>query len=135
MMDNLFFLAIGAFGWGLSLATYRLFAQRNAWPMGALHADLPAVPVILGVFSLMVGLLFAAFRGADFGGWVIIGCGFLLFLFWIGFLRVGSQVSLFLAPAVAVLLLVGWLAVPLGFNQVQWANQTPSEMIQGDSDR
>ena len=134
MLDNLFYLAVGAFGWGLSLATYRMFALRNSWPMGALHADTPAVPVVIGVCSLLVGLLFAAFRGADFGGWIIIGCGLLLFLFWTGFLRVGSQISLFLAPAFAVLLLIGWLAVPFGFDRAEWATQTPSELIQGDQD-
>ena len=133
MMDNLFFLAVGAFGWGLSLATYRLFALRNSWPMGALHADMPAVPVVIGVVSLLIGLLFAMARGAADGGWVIVGCGFLLYLFWLGFLRVGSQISLFLAPAAPALLLIGAISVYYGYDRDHWARKTPSELIQGES--
>lgn len=110
MIDALFLLAVGAFGWGLSLATYPLFARRNDWPMGALQADLPAVSVLLGTFCLLAGLLFAAARGPELGGWVILLFGLLLAVFWTGFLRVGSQVSLFLAPLATALLLVGWLS-------------------------
>lgn len=110
MIDTLFLLAVGAFGWGLSLATYRMFARRNGWPMGSLQSDLPAVPVILGIISLLAGLLFAAARGPELGGWVILLFGLLLAVFWTGFLRVGSQVSLFLAPIATALLLVGWLS-------------------------
>lgn len=110
MIDGLFLLAVGAFGWGLSLATYRMFARRNGWPMGSLQADLPAVPVLLGTVSLLAGLLFAAARGPELGGWVILLFGLLLAIFWTGFLRVGSQISLFLAPIATALLLVGWLS-------------------------
>jgi len=110
MIDGLFLLAVGAFGWGLSLATYRMFARRNGWPMGSLQADLPAVPVLLGMVSLLAGLLFAAARGPELGGWVILLFGLLLAIFWTGFLRVGSQISLFLAPIATALLLVGWLS-------------------------
>ncbi len=128
MIDNLFILAIAAFGWGLSLATYRMFARHNKWPMGTLHADLPAIPILIGIFALLAGTLFAAARGEDFGGWVIIGCGALLAFFWTGFLRVGSQVSLLLAPAVTALLLFGWLAEPFfGYQQPKWASETPRE--------
>jgi hypothetical protein len=117
MIDNMFLLAIGAFGWGLSLATYRMFARRNGWPMGSLHGDLPAVPAILGIFALLVGLAFAAARGPETGGWHIMLFGVLLAIFWTGFLRVGSQISLFLAPIATALLLVGWLS---DFDKVQW---------------
>ncbi|MGH1417394.1 MAG: hypothetical protein ACRBCJ_00900 [Hyphomicrobiaceae bacterium] len=128
MIDNLVLLAIAAFGWGLSLATYRMFARHNGWPMGALHADLPAVPILIGIFSLLAGILFAAFRGEDNGGWVIIGCGALLAFSWTGFLRVGSQVSLLLAPFVTAMLLFGWLAEPFfGYNAPKWAAETPKE--------
>jgi len=129
MIDNLFLLAIGAFGWGLALATYRLFARRNSWPMGALHADLPVVPITIGIFALVAGLLFAAARGAAYGGLVIIICGIGLAVFWIGFLRVASQVSLFLAPAAAVLLMIGWLAAPLGYDRANWAFKHPSDYL------
>lgn len=129
MIDNLFLLAIGAFGWGLSLTTYRLFARQYRWPMGALHADLPAVPILLGLFAVVAGLLFAAARGADYGGWIIILFGILLAIFWTGFLRVGSQIALFLAPLAAALLLVGWMPEILGYEKPRWANARPSELL------
>ena len=67
LVDNLLLLAIGAVGWGLSLATDRLFARRVSWPMGALHVDLPAVPVVIGLFALLAGIGFAAARGSEAG--------------------------------------------------------------------
>lgn len=133
MIDNLFLLAVGAFGWGLSLATYRMFARHYAWPMGALHADLPAIPILIGVVALMSGLLFAASRGIDSGGLMIVGCGFLLTVFWTGFLRVGSQISLFLAPLVTLLLLVGWLSVMFGFDRPGWAFKRPGDYFKRQS--
>ena len=129
MIDNLFLLAVGAFGWGLSLATYRLFARSNAWPMGALQTDLPIVPVLVGILALAAGLIFASARGADEGGWVIIAFGLLLAVIWTGFLRVGSQISLLLAPIAAFLLLLGWLSVPLGYGERKWANERPTETL------
>jgi hypothetical protein len=113
----LFLLAIGAFGWGLSLATYKAVAARNAWPVGALHVDAPVVPILLGSLSLLTAVWFAADRGAALGGWVIVVCGLVLAVFWTGFLRVGSQVSLFLAPAAAALLVVGWLGGAFAFGR------------------
>jgi len=62
MVDNLFLLAVAALGWGLSLATYRLFARSKGWPMGALQTDLPFVPVLIGLAGLFSGLLFATAR-------------------------------------------------------------------------
>lgn len=115
MIDHLFLLAIGAFGWGLSLASYRFFAGQNKWPMGALQADLPAIPVIIGLVSVLIAIGFAGARGAAEGGWVIVVFGVLLAIFWTGFLRVGSQISLVLAPAAAVLLTIVWLATPIGY--------------------
>lgn len=129
MVDNLFLLAVASLGWGLSLATYRLFARSNGWPMGALQADLPIVPVLIGILGLTAGLLFATARGADDGGWVIIAFGLVLAALWTGFLRVGSQVALFLVPVVTFLLLLGWLAVPLGYSERKWATEQPSETL------
>ena len=129
MIDNLFLLAVGAFGWGLSLATYRLFARSNSWPMGALQADLPIVPVLVGILALVAGLVFASARGPDEGGWVIIAFGLLLAVIWTGFLRVGSQISLLLAPIATFLLLLGWLSVPLGYGERKWANERPTETL------
>lgn len=130
MIDNLFLLAIAAFGWGLSLATYRLFAKRNGWPMGSLQADLPFIPILLGLAALVAAIGYAAARGADYGGWVIVVSGLLLAVFWTGFLRVGSQISLFLAPWAGFLLLLGWLAEPLGYQARPWASETLGETIQ-----
>lgn len=110
MIDERFLLAVAAVGWGLSLSTYRMFARRNGWPMGSLQSDLPAVPVILGLASFLAGLLFAAALGPDNGGWIILLFGLLLAIFWTGFLRVGSQVSLFLAPLAMALLLIAWFS-------------------------
>jgi hypothetical protein len=112
MFDNMFLLAVAALGWGLSLTTYGFFARRQEWPMGALQIDFPAVPVLLGLFAVVISVWFAATRGPDDGGWVIVLFGVLLAVFWTGFLRVGSQISLFLAPLAAVLLLSGWLSAP-----------------------
>jgi hypothetical protein len=129
-MDNLFLLAVAAFGWGLSLATYRLFARSNGWPMGALQADLPFIPVLLGLLGVLAGLLFAVARASeDSSGWVILIFGLVLAAVWTGFLRVGSQISLFLVPVVTFLLLLGWLAAPLGFDERKWATEQPSETL------
>ncbi len=116
MIDAFFWLAAGTLGWGLSLATYRLFASRNNWPMGQLHADVPFIPVLIGVVCLVIGLVFAAARGSEYGGWIIMAIGVLLAFFWTGFLRVGSQVSLFLAPAAAAMLVLGFLGFPFPGN-------------------
>lgn len=109
MVDVLFLLAIGAAGWGLSLASYRFFAQRNGWPMGVLHADLPIIPILIGLLAVAAAGIYAFDRGLETGGGIILLFGLLLWLFWTGFLRVGSQISLLLAPLAAALLLVGWL--------------------------
>lgn len=109
MVDHLFFLAVGALGWGLSLATYRTLATRKGWPMGALQAGQPAAALLLGLASLAAGIVFAAARGGMHGGWVIIVFGVALGIFWSGFLRVGAQTSLLLAPLAAGGLLVAWL--------------------------
>jgi hypothetical protein len=114
MMDNLFLLAVAALGWGLSLTTYSIFAVRQQWPMGALQMDFPAIPVLLGLVSMTIALWFALARGLDGGGWIIVVFGVLLAIFWTGFLRVGSQISLFLAPVATILLVVNWLSIPLG---------------------
>ena len=110
VVDHLFLLAVGALGWGLSLATYRELARRVGWPMGALQAEWPAIPIGLGVFSLVAGVAFAIARGGASGGWVIVLFGLALALFWSGFLRVGAQSALLLAPLATCALLVSWLA-------------------------
>ena len=128
MFDNLSYLAMMAFGFGLSLATYRLFAMRNSWPMGAFHADLPAVPIMIGLVSLVVGVLFAASVG-DVRGWMILGLGFVLWLVWTSLLRVGSQLSLFLAPLATGLLLLGWLGSMFGYDRAANIIENPRELL------
>lgn len=108
-VDWMFLFAALACGFGLSLATYRIFAVQNEWPMGDLHVNRPLIPILIGVFALVIGFLFAAARGPDQGGWWIIGAGVLFAIFWTGFMRVASQLSLFLAPVMTVLLLFGWI--------------------------
>ena len=128
MFDNLSYLAMMAFGFGLSLSTYRLFAMRNSWPMGAFHADLPAVPIMIGLVSLVVGVLFAASVG-DARGWMIVGLGFVLWLVWTSLLRVGSQLSLFLAPLATGLLLLGWLGSLFGYDRAANIIENPRELL------
>jgi len=119
MIDLPALVAIAALGWGLSLCTYRYFARRNGWAMGSLHADLPAVPAIIGLFAIFVALGFASWRGSPEGGWVVVLFGLLLAFFWTGFLRVGSQIALFLAPAATAVLIFLWLAIGPGFDNAQ----------------
>ena len=128
MFDNLFYLAAMSFGFGLSLATYRLFAMRNSWPMGAFHADLPAVPIMIGLLSIVVGTLFAASR-FDAGGWLLLGLGLVIAMLWTTLLRVGSQLSLFLAPLAAGLLLLGWLGSLFGYDRAANIIENPKDMF------
>lgn len=114
MVDLVFFLAVGALGWGLSLATYRPVAHLNGWPLGAAQSALPALTMGTGLLSALVGLIFAIARGPLHGGLVIVMFGLALAAFWSGFLRVGAQSALLLAPLAAVALLVTWSTGPLG---------------------
>jgi hypothetical protein len=83
--------------------------------MGELHAEKPLVPVLLGVFALAIAFLFAAFRSAndalEMSGWWILPVGLVWAFFWTGFMRVGSQASLFLAPIATVVLVLAWINV------------------------
>jgi hypothetical protein len=105
-------LAVGAFGWGLSLATYHLIAVRRGWPMGAWQSQRPERARRVGVACIVAALLFAVARG--WGGYALSALVIPLFglawaVFWTGFLRVGAQSALLLAPVAACLLLVLWL--------------------------
>ena len=112
-IDLAFVLAVVAFGWGLSLATYRLFAKRHGWPMGSWHQGRPNLPILIGVLSMVLATLFALMRGHI--GYALSAAAIPIFgvawaIFWTGFLRVGAQSALLLAPAAAVLLIVRWLS-------------------------
>jgi len=109
MVDLQFFLAVGAIGWGLSLATYRPLALRAGWPLGTAQATLPAVTFALALACIGVGLALAIFRGTPGGGFVIAVFGVALAVFWSGFLRVGAQTALLLAPVAALGLVTLWV--------------------------
>jgi hypothetical protein len=113
MINQAYLLAILSFGFGLSLALYRLFALRNHWPMGYLQEHVPIVPVLLGLFALFAGIVHATTIGLNGGGLGIVISGILLAIFWLGFVRVGSQVSLFLAPIAGTLLVMYWAYTPV----------------------
>jgi hypothetical protein len=113
VVDTGFLLAVVAFGWGLSLATYRLFARHHGWPMGRWHEKRPALPILVGIACMLVAASFATARA--YGGYTLSAAAIPVFgvawgVFWIGFLRVGAQSALLLGPAAAVLLLTRWLS-------------------------
>ncbi|MGE3066957.1 MAG: hypothetical protein AB7K67_15330 [Hyphomicrobiaceae bacterium] len=112
-IDVLFYLAVGAFAWGLSLATYRMFAMRYDWPMGAWHRDHPNLPIAIGLVCMVLASLFAAARGyggMSAWGWAVPVLGIAFGILWTGFLRVGAQVALILAPLTAAALMIRWMA-------------------------
>ena len=111
-IDVAFVLAVLAFGWGLSLATYRLFAKHHGWPMGSWQIERPRLTILLGLVVMGVAAFFAAARG--YGGHILSAAAIPAFgvawaVFWTGFLRVGAQVALLLAPAAALLLVLQWV--------------------------
>jgi hypothetical protein len=113
LIDLGFILAVIAFGWGLSLATYRAFAGRFGWPMGVWHKQRPAVPIVVGIVAILLAAAYAlarAYIGYQLSASAIPVFGVAWAVFWTGFLRVGAQSALLLAPAAAVLLVVRWLA-------------------------
>jgi hypothetical protein len=129
-IDFLFLLATAAFGWGLSLATYRFFAIRRGWPMGQLQAETPTVPILIGLFAVIIAFLFAAARGAEYGGWWILVFGLLWSFFWTGFLRVAAQSALFLAPIATFLLIFTWASGRPLVNMGVWNPATPPSRVQ-----
>lgn len=106
-VDAMFVLATAAFAWGLSLATYRLFAHHNSWPMGAWHVERPGLPIAIGVAAVAVAVLFALVRGGATLP-VLVLSGIMCALGWTAITRVGSQSALLLAPVAAVALIVAW---------------------------
>jgi hypothetical protein len=112
-IDLGFVLAVIAFGSGLSLATYRRVAARWGWPMGAWQRERPTLPVLVGGVSMLLAGAYAFARG--YGGYVLSASlipafGAAWAAFWTGFLRVGAQSALLLAPLAALLLIVWWSA-------------------------
>ena len=72
----------------------------------------PALPVLLGLACLIVGFVFALRRHGELGGWSILFAGVFLSVVWTGLMRVASQWALFLAPAAAGLIVLGWVLAP-----------------------
>ena len=109
MFDAGFILAVGALGWGLSLASYRAIASQYRWPMGVWQSRLPALPFAIGALCIVLAVWSAVQRiGGDTSpaGWLILLFGVGWAVFWTGFLRVGAQSALVLAPSAALLLVL-----------------------------
>lgn len=108
-VDPMFIVATLAFAWGLSLATYRLFAVYNGWPMGEWQAHRPGLPIAIGLFAVLFAMLFALARG---GTTVLIVplFGVLCALAWTALTRIGAQSALLLAPLAVMALLLMWIA-------------------------
>jgi hypothetical protein len=112
LVDLGFILAVVAFGLGLSLATYRAVATQSDWPMGEWHHSRPRLPVLIGMGSVLLASAYAFARGS--GGYLLSAVAIPIFGFgwagfWTGFLRVGAQSALLLAPLAAALLVVRWI--------------------------
>ncbi len=108
-VDLMFIIATLAFAWGLSLATYRLFAVYNGWPMGEWQAHRPGLPIAIGLFSVLFALLFAFARGGT--TFLIVPLlGVLCALAWTAITRIGAQSALLLAPVAVMALLLMWIA-------------------------
>lgn len=107
LVDPMFILATAAFAFGLSLVTYRWFAVHNGWPMGEWQAHRPGLPIAIGVFSILIAMLFAMARS---GPTLLIVplLGVLCALTWTALTRVGAQSALIFAPAAAILLVLFW---------------------------
>ena len=73
----------------------------------------PRLPVVLGALTVLLAMLFALARACG-GHWLSAAMipvfGLAWAIFWTGFLRVGAQSALLLAPAAGLLLVVRWLS-------------------------
>ena len=114
MIDLLFFLAVGAIGWGLALISYAPIARLADWPLGTAQERLPTLTSFVAFGSIAVGMALALARGPLNGGIVILIFGVGLAVFWCGFLRVGAQSALLLAPASALALIAAYALTSLG---------------------
>ena len=114
VVDHMFFLAVGAIGWGLSLAAYGSIARAAGWPRGTMQDRRPVLTQIIAFASIAAGLAFALMRGPLNGGFVILIFAVGLAVFWSGFLRVGAQSALLLAPLSALSLALVWAMATSG---------------------
>ena len=95
------FYALGAVL--LVVSALGLFRLRDA--LARQHAATKSATLALGLILVGVALR------AELGGWWILPAGLLWAFFWTGFMRVGSQASLFLAPIATVVLVFAWISV------------------------
>jgi hypothetical protein len=108
VFDLGFVLAVGALGWGLSLASYRLLAERCGWPLGRWQAERHALTFAIGLACIGLGVHAAFLRllaGDAWAGILMVLFGIAWAVFWTGFLHAGAQSALLLAPAAALILL------------------------------
>ena len=122
-IDAVFILAAAACGFGLSLATYRFFALRNNWAMGDWHRNRPGLPIAIGVVSVVWSVMIALGRGGP-SLWTIPLFGVVGAAIWTSLLKVGSQMSLILAPIATVLLALAWIII-----------ETPTATLRGGATR
>lgn len=102
----MFVLAVAALAWGASLATYRWVALQNAWPLGNWQAEQPMLARLIGLAAVVVAVATVAASGGAMVLLVIL-LGLAGAIIWTVLLKVGAQSALVLAPADAVILLVG----------------------------
>jgi len=108
LIDWMYWLAVAAFAWGLSLATYRWFAIHNGWPMGEWQAHRPGLPIAIGLFSVLFAVLFGIARGGT-SVYFLPLLGAFGALLWTALTRVAAQSALLLAPISVIALLVLWM--------------------------
>jgi hypothetical protein len=108
LIDWMFWLAVAAFAWGLSLAMYRWFAIHNDWPMGEWQAHRPGLPIAIGLFAVFFATLFAVARGGT-SVYYLPFLGLIGALGWTALTRVAAQSALLLAPISVIALLVLWM--------------------------
>lgn len=105
--------AVAALGWGLALLLYRTCALSSGWPMGKWQRERAESAWWIGMACIALAMAFAVWRfsiGYPVSASVIPLFGIAWGLFWIGFLRVGAQSALLLAPFAALLLLIRWFS-------------------------
>ena len=115
--NPLFLLAMATLGWGFSLAIYRPVARHFGWPMGVMQVRHPLPVTVLGIAALVLTFLFIMMDPPQ--RWPVLPLGLLFSLFWLGFLRVASQTSLFLAPIAALLLGIVWASTDDGMREIR----------------
>ncbi|MGE0769082.1 MAG: hypothetical protein AB7L90_21780 [Hyphomicrobiaceae bacterium] len=130
LVDWMFWLAVAAFAWGLSLASYRWFAVHNGWPMGEWQAHRPGLPIAIGLFSILFATLFAVARGGTSIYYLPL-LGVFGALAWTAVLRVAAQSALLLAPLSTIALIVLWMTAVSHFPVAEATFYRPDGSIVG----